>query len=380
MFEGRAKAAAFFREVSQDRRCENTAVIVVTHLVPGREVFLNAVADIARVAAVIPKPNSIDEHTLRVVQKHQRVVPWTRQDCSNTNMVVPAINELVYPGERLVFLDMGGYFAAHIEEMASAIQAQLVGVVEDTENGHQRYERVSSLPCPVISAARSELKEPEDFLIGQSVVFSAEALLRECELIFANKRVLVIGFGKLGRSIADSLSRRSITTQVYDMNPTRQVYALSQGYNMTSLDHALRNADVIFCATGNKALQQDDYAKLKPGCYVATVTSADDELEMAGLRANRREHVESTSIQRYEAQDQYFYLLNQGNAINFIHHAVVGPYIYLIQAELLRDLQFVVQGGLTNHVLSLPAQEKACIAKTWLRTYNGGYHERYESH
>ena len=68
---------------------------------------------------------------------------------------------------------------------------------------------------------------------------------------------------------------------------------------------------------------------------------------------------------------KYFYLLNNGNAINFIHHAVVGPYIYLIQAELLKSLQFVAQGGLANQVVSLPANEKALIAKAWIRTYNG---------
>ena len=51
-------------------------------------------------------------------------------------------------------------------------------MVEDTENGLRRYLGAWKPPCPVFSVARSPLKDPEDYLVGQSVVFSAEALLR----------------------------------------------------------------------------------------------------------------------------------------------------------------------------------------------------------
>lgn len=76
---------------------------------------------------------------------------------------------------------------------------------------------LEKLPCPVISVARSPLKDPEDYLVGQSVVFSTEAVMRGRGDILHGRPSLVIGFGKLGSSIARLLQAKGVHVTVLDI-------------------------------------------------------------------------------------------------------------------------------------------------------------------
>ncbi len=374
MLNEKSKAAKFFSDVSQHLACENACIIIVTHLVPGTEVFLDSLAKIVRIAAVIPKASSIHQETLVDVSRKYPVVNFSRKDCSNAALITAKIEEVVQPHEKLIILDMGGYFAKSLSYIQKNMTAKLIGVVEDTENGHKRYEQIAVLPCPVLSVARSPLKDPEDFLVGHAIVFSAEALIRQSGVVMVNKRALVIGYGKIGRSIADALSKKCVKTMVYDHDPIRQVQAFSHGFDLKNREDALRTVDVVVCATGNQGLRENDFSLLKNGCFVISVTSADDELDIAYLVSHYQKENEYKYMPKYYNSDShYFYLLNDGNAVNFVHHGVVGPYIYLIQSEILKSVQVLVHREFPQAIHTLPADEKAAIAKIWLQNYNGGH-------
>ncbi|SEG26555.1 adenosylhomocysteinase [Actinacidiphila yanglinensis] len=159
-----------------------------------------------------------------------------------------------------------------------------------------------------MSVARSPLKDPEDFLVGQSVVFSTEALMRGRGDIMHGRPALVIGFGKLGSSIARLLHAKGVQVTVYDIDPIRRTQALSQGFTVArDRDAALHNAGLVLCATGSVSLRSEDFSALRNGAYVATVTSSEDELDLAGLpevynRTRDRDHVT-----RYQTTGHYFY-------------------------------------------------------------------------
>lgn len=133
-------------------------------------------------------------------------------------------------GERLVLLDVGGYFAPALTELCDRFSGEIVGVVEDTENGHRRYLDHDKPPCPIYSVARSPLKDPEDYLVGQSVVFSTEALIRARGDILYGRVAAVLGFGKLGSSVARMLHARGVQVTVFDIDPVKRAQALAQGF------------------------------------------------------------------------------------------------------------------------------------------------------
>ena len=62
-------------------------------------------------------------------------------------------------------MEIGGYFAPIGNQLKSKYGRYFLGSIEDTENGHRRYEQVSPRNFPVISVARSRLKRFEDRLM-----------------------------------------------------------------------------------------------------------------------------------------------------------------------------------------------------------------------
>ena len=327
---------AHHRSFPQQRR---PASILITHLLADRPSLVAAVAQLSAIAAVLPKPKSIDQGALREIG---RVFPCDRLErrrLADPGEAVKFLDSRA-AGQELVLLDIGGYFAPALPEVCARYSGQILGVVEDTENGLRQYLAHGKLPCPVFSVARSPLKDPEDYLVGQSVAFSTEALRRSRGDILHGRPACVIGFGKIGASVARMLHAKHVQVTVFDTDPVRMAQALVQGFRTaTSRSEALRGAGVVICATGNLALHADDFAGLSNGAYVASVTSSDDELELAGLDGLYACQQVQRHITRYTATGHYFYVLNDGNAVNFLHGACVGSFIYLLQAEILAVCQ-----------------------------------------
>lgn len=368
----RARVDAYFRRITAhfplDRR---PASILVTHLLADRPSLVAALARLSAVAAVLPKPRSIDTGALREVSRRFPCDQLDRQQLADPERAL-AYLESRAAGQPLVLLDIGGYFAPSLPELCARFSGRLLGVVEDTENGLRRYLGHDKLPCPVFSVARSPLKDPEDYLVGQSVVFSAEALLRGRGDILHGRPATVIGFGKIGTSVARSLHARHVQVTVYDSDSVKQAQALALGFRTTTTRaEALRGAGVVVCATGNLALQSDDFAYLCNGAYVASVTSSDDELELAELDCLYARHQVDDHVTRHSTTGHYFYVLNEGNAVNFLHGASVGAFIYLVQAEILVAMALLSGHDYDPGLHETPAGIRKFIAATWMRYFNG---------
>lgn len=372
------RAQEFFAEVADGKTFPNTSIFLVTHLVPGRaETFIHSLSQIASIAGILPKPKTADKQEVENLKQKHEIVWWQRKDAGNTALVVPKFKDLLKTRkQKIVLLDMGGYFAPNLNELSEALGGRLKGVVEDTENGLQNYMELSEVPCPVFQIARSPLKEPEDYLVGQSLVFSAEALLRQLGIVLTNQNILILGYGKIGHSIAETLGRSNVRTMIYDIDPIRHLQARGHGFETPPKDTGLEKADLIFSATGRKGLKEEDFPKLKKGAFVATVTSADDELDIEGLSKTYQARPVTQNVEQYSSRttDHYLYLMNQGNAVNFVHQAVLGPYIYLAQGEILRAFQLAARSGLPNTILEVPKQERQRIATLWMDKFNEGHY------
>lgn len=347
------------------------ASLLITHLLAERPTFIRAAGQVSDLRAVLPKPRSVHPAAREEVERDVRVDALTRELFSDPEAGLSYLESRA-GGRELVLLDVGGYFAPILEDLVDRFSGRLLGVVEDTENGHQRYAAMDKLPCPVVSAARSPLKLPEDFLVGESVVFSMEALTRSRGDIFHGRGALVLGFGKLGYSIARLLHAKGVHVTVYDIDPVRRTHALSKGFTVAEdRTAALGAAGLVLCATGAMALHGDDFPRLRQGAYVATVTSSEDELDLASLPPCYETSGAGEHITRYRSPGGHlFYLLNDGNAVNFIHGASVGPFIYLVQGELLAGVRMLARGDLSPGMHEVPDADRATIADLWLRHYN----------
>src|SRR5262249_52829645 len=161
------------------------------------------------------------------------------------------------------------------------------------------------------------LKEAEDHLVGHSVVFSTEALMRSRGDVLQGRSACIIGYGKIGRSIADLLRSHGLQIAVHDIDPVPLTEAHAHGFAVyEDLSPALSGAGIIICATGNLALRRDSFSEVQPGAYVVSVTSSDDELELSPLKKDYERNRVATDIVRYRRRDErrssahFFFVLN----------------------------------------------------------------------
>ncbi|WP_164827817.1 NAD(P)-dependent oxidoreductase [Sinorhizobium meliloti] len=351
--------------------------IVVAHMVPNTVLFVPAALDkLMKVSAVLAKPKSVDRAEYDEIASQFPTPPLSREWAANPTAVVAELKKLGLSGKSVVFVDIGGYFAPSINKIAELFDGTILGVMEGTENGVQKYEAHLPISAPVITVARSPLKLPEDHLVASSVVFSIEAVLRSQAEILQTRTAAVIGYGRVGRSVAGILRSRGINTVVYDSDPIKLAEAAARGFQAnTRLDQAVGQASLVVCATGNKSLDLRGFGMLQSGSVVASVTSADDEFDLGSLsRGYVRTEIEPNFI-RYDenrGSGRHFFLIADGNAANFIHGAVIGPAIQLIEGEKLRAIKKLIEKRVpnaTDRLSELDEKSRREVAEIWIEHF-----------
>ncbi len=358
----------YFRSVATDVGTHDCAFVVVAHLLPTLPPFLEALEQVGAVVALVPKPRSIDPRILEWARARYAVAPWSRAEIRTPGFVDTELAPVV-GAQQFAILDIGGYFAPVGPQLTQRFGARFRGVVEDTENGHRRYLATTSKALRCVSVARSLAKRNEDRWVGQSIVYSAESLLRCNGATLNLQRPLVIGYGKIGQSIAHTLRGRGLAVTVSDVDANQRVLARCDNFPVSGTRAALAGTDLVFCATGNRALAGADFAALRPGTLVVSVTSADDEFDFTALGDYARHRV-SANLVRLQRGSHYFFLANDGNALNFVHGAEMRPFVHLTQAALLFGIAELLLGERnTGTVAGLRTWQESRISELFEQSF-----------
>lgn len=354
---------------------ENYIAVVVSHIIPDAVHYLRAIDTIVPIQTIVPKPNLIDEKTYTIVRKDFKISHVCREDMAQ-DTENEVIRILENTNEKILLFDIGGYFAHIHETWPVTILERIALIIEDTENGYQKYEHVigdserkkQNYPFKVVSVARSPLKENEDFLVGQFVFFSADALMREDGKLIQYLKCGILGYGKIGRSIASHLLQRGVKPAVYDTNPLKRVSAFNELNRIPDRDSIIKESDILFSATGNKSLKIEDFRELKNGCYIFSVTSSDDELELEFTGEYEKQEVRKHIFKYSNENMNYFFLVNDGNAVNFIYNAVMGDFIHLVRAEMILAINGL-PGYAPGKISTVPTDIRENIAESWLKVF-----------
>lgn len=330
-------AKEFMSGISKGLPQSEQAFIVVSHINSTSLPLISTLAKSGRIAGIIAKPNSIDFNTYESLSDIYRFLNVSKEDFYQDGVIKEKIAPLISPKENLTIIDIGGYFAPALPELNQ--MTNLTGIVEDTENGLQKYEKaLAAFPqnkVPLFSVARSRAKDFEDYLIGRSIALSTMEIIRKQRKI-NTASIGIIGFGEVGRGTAFYLKDTlKLNAEIYDCNEQAQKLINLSGFTPSSRKHIIANSDILICATGNGSLTDEDIPKLKQGVYIASCTSSDDEFSFSDFKINSQ-NTEASSITNCQGIN----FLNKGNAINFLHpHAmekILSPYIYLTHSALLQ--------------------------------------------
>ena len=357
----------FFRSIARGEG-RAISVVAVSHIIPSSEAYISSLQENFNLIGIIPKPKSINKQTLKLLNKQGVTVldQFTRENIVND---VGELAEYLSAYENICLVDIGGYFSEVLGELKKRLGKKLLGVVEDTENGHQKYENVSQDKVQVVSVARSPLKSFEDQLVGNGVAHAAETVLRELNAIITYKSCGIIGYGKIGKGVAQYLQQRGIKPYVCEIDPLRSIQASCDGAAICSIDSLLKKSDVVFCATGSRALDIMKLRDLKRGAFLASVTSSDDEFDLRFIGGEYAHNIVTGHITKYSKRGHHFYLLNDGNAINFLYSAAVDKYIYLVQGELMMSILRLAKNSTQKslgRIQTNTSEDHKAIAELWL--------------
>ncbi len=168
--------------------------------------------------------------------------------------------------------------------MAAAIR----GVSEETTTGVLRLNQMKEegkLRFPAINVNDSVTKSKFDNIYGcrHSLV---DAINRASDTLLSGKRVLVCGYGDVGKGSAQSLQGQMSKVSITEVDPICALQASMAGLDVITIEDALPTFDVYVTATGNKdIIMADQMARMKHGAIVCNIGHFDNEIDMAGLEA-----------------------------------------------------------------------------------------------
>ncbi|MBN8848341.1 MULTISPECIES: adenosylhomocysteinase [unclassified Sphingomonas] len=162
----------------------------------------------------------------------------------------------------------------------------LKGVSEETTTGvHRLYEiaKKGELPFPAINVNDSVTKSKFDNLYGckESLV---DAIRRATDVMLAGKVACVAGFGDVGKGSAASLRNGGARVLVTEIDPICALQAAMEGYEVVTMEEAVKRADIFCTATGNADVITADHMKaMKPMAIVCNIGHFDSEIQIAAL-------------------------------------------------------------------------------------------------
>ncbi|MDA0985387.1 MAG: adenosylhomocysteinase [Bacteroidetes bacterium] len=188
-----------------------------------------------------------------------------------------------------MILDDGGDLTNMIFDRFPELIKEIRGLSEETTTGvHRLYERMKNgtLPIPAINVNDSVTKSKFDNKYGckESAV---DAIRRATDVMLAGKRVVVCGYGDVGKGTAASFSGAGAIVTVTEIDPICALQAAMDGYEVKKLSSVIANADIVCAATGNKdILKKEDFLKMKDKAIVCNIGHFDNEIDMAWLNKN----------------------------------------------------------------------------------------------
>ena len=193
------------------------------------------------------------------------------------------------PNEELaIVLALLGRSLAADPQKWTNLANNIKGVTEETTTGvHRLYEmqKAGTLLFPAINVNDSVTKSKFDNKYGcrHSLI---DGINRGTDVLIGGKVAVVCGYGDVGKGCAESLRGQGARVIVTEIDPICALQAAMDGYQVTTVDDVVGQADIFVTATGNaNVIRADQMAKMKHQAIVGNIGHFDNEIDMAGLAA-----------------------------------------------------------------------------------------------
>ncbi|WP_431162380.1 adenosylhomocysteinase [Flagellimonas beolgyonensis] len=220
-----------------------------------------------------------------------------------------------------MILDDGGDLTNMVLDKYPELASGVRGLSEETTTGvHRLYERMKkgTLPMPAINVNDSVTKSKFDNKYGcrESAV---DAIRRATDTMLAGKRVVVAGYGDVGKGTAASFRGAGAIVTVTEIDPICALQACMDGYEVKKLENVVANADVVITATGNKdIIREEHFRAMKDKAIVCNIGHFDNEIDMAWLNrtyGNTKDEIKP-QVDKYTIDGKDVVVLAEGRLVN----------------------------------------------------------------
>ncbi|MDE0559995.1 adenosylhomocysteinase [Algoriphagus sp. NF] len=220
-----------------------------------------------------------------------------------------------------MILDDGGDLTNMVLDNYPELVAGIKGLSEETTTGvHRLYERMKNgtLPLPAINVNDSVTKSKFDNKYGckESLV---DAIRRATDVMMAGKVAVVAGYGDVGKGSAASLRGAGARVIVTEIDPICALQAAMDGFAVKKMVDAVKEADIVVTATGNKDIITGEHFKaMRDKTIVCNIGHFDNEIDMAWLNKNygHTKSVIKPQVDLYNLDGNDLIILAEGRLVN----------------------------------------------------------------
>ncbi len=242
-----------------------------------------------------------------------------------------------------LILDDGGDLTNMMHEARFLkLMKQIVGISEETTTGVHNLERLhkdGKLKVPAININDSVTKSKFDNLYGCRESL-ADGIKRATDVMLAGKKVVVAGYGDVGKGCAHSMKSYGARVLVTEIDPICALQAAMEGYEVCTMEEAVLEGDIFVTATGCcDILTEKHFKNMKSGAIVCNIGHFDIEIDMAWLNKNTKQREVKPQVDIHTFKDgREIIVLAKGRLVN-LGCATGHP-------------SFVMSNSFTNQVLA----------------------------
>ena len=220
-----------------------------------------------------------------------------------------------------MILDDGGDLTNMVFDDYPELASGIRGLSEETTTGvHRLYERMKNgtLVMPAINVNDSVTKSKFDNKYGcrESAV---DAIRRATDTMLAGKKVVVCGYGDVGKGTAASFRGAGSIVTVTEIDPICALQACMDGYEVKRLESVVGQADIVITTTGNRDIVRGEHFEaMKDKVIVCNIGHFDNEIDVAWLKKNHgNTRVEiKPQVDKYNVNGNDIILLAEGRLVN----------------------------------------------------------------
>lgn len=193
-----------------------------------------------------------------------------------------------------LLLDDGGDLTWVMHEDYPHLLKAVKGLTEETTTGVHRLQEMAMqhrLLVPAINVNDSVTKSKFDNLYGcrESLL---DGLKRATDVMIAGKRVLVMGYGDVGKGCTQALRAQGAHVYVAEIDPICALQAAMEGYPVVQVEDVVDVVDIFVTATGNyHVLAHEHLLNMKNEAIVCNIGHFDSEIDIASLKQYPWENV-----------------------------------------------------------------------------------------